>query len=115
MIYLAMSLVSLAIIILVAVLFLSKTNTSSNVEMKGDGILLIKHPLNTTKIHLENDLKSWALKRIDLLWRGKAFVLSLQLSNGKTRKIYFRTKTGPILQVIRLLEKSVPDKNTEES
>lgn len=113
MIYLVMSLVSIAIIFLVAALFLSKTNTSGNVEIKDERILIIKHPMKTTKIHLENDLKSWALKRIDLLWRGKVFVLALLLYTGETRKIYFRTKKGRIMQVLNLLEKAVPSKNTE--
>lgn len=108
MVYLVMSIFSIVVVFLFIAIFLSNTKTSNSISLRGR-ILTIWHPLKKTKIHLENDLKTWSIKRIHLLWSGKVYALNLQLTTGEWRKIYFRSRSGKIKQLLGSLKEVAPN------
>ncbi|GAA0878953.1 hypothetical protein GCM10009119_19210 [Algoriphagus jejuensis] len=48
-----------------------------------ENILTLWHPLKKEDVDLENELKSWNVRRMNLLWRGKPYALSLELTDGR--------------------------------
>ena len=113
MIYILMSIVSFAIVFLFLAIYLSKANTVSNIDLQGRE-LTIRQPFKVAKISLKYDLKKWSVRKIKRLWGGRFFVLSLGLTTGESKKIYFRSRSGSIRQLIARLEEVAPNGKIEE-
>ncbi|GAB3222221.1 hypothetical protein J0A67_11800 [Algoriphagus aestuariicola] len=108
MIYSLVSILAIAFVFFVIAIFLTKTNTSGSIDLDG-WILTIRYPFKTAKINLRDDLEKWGVRKINMLWRGMIFVLSLKLTTGETKKIYFRSRSGSVRKLIRLLEELALD------
>ena len=113
MIYILMSVVSFGIVFLLLAIYLSKANAVSNIDLQGRE-LTIRQPFKVAKISLKYDLKKWSVRKIKRLWGGRIFVLSLGLTTGESKKIYFRSRSGSIRQLIARLEEVAPNGKIEE-
>lgn len=91
---------------------LANSRSSYSFHRNGN-ILTIVHPLKNEVVNLETDLKSWNLKGFRRLWWGKIYSLNLELNSGKWKKIYSRSLSGTIDQLITHLESTALDKKTE--
>ena len=114
MIYTLVSISSLTLVFLLLAIFLSKTNTSRSIDLEGRE-LTIRRPFKAAKINLNYDLKKWGVRKKYLLWRGSFFVLSLGLTTGESKKIYFRSRTGSIRKLIARLEEVAPNGTIAEN
>jgi hypothetical protein len=113
MTYTVMSIVSFALVFLFLAIYLSKANTSSSIDLEGRE-LTIRQPFKVAKINLKYDLKKWSVRKIQRLWGGRVFVLSLGLTTGESKKIYFRSRKGSIRNLIAQLEELAPNGKIEE-
>ncbi|MEB2778511.1 hypothetical protein SYJ56_24595 [Algoriphagus sp. D3-2-R+10] len=101
------------IFILIAVLLVNSKN-SNNIQRSGNK-LTIWHPLKKEVIDLEYDLKSWNVQQVNMLWWGRINSVNLELQSGKWKKVYSRSLSGKIAQLITYLEKKAIERKTDPS
>ncbi|GAA0880836.1 hypothetical protein GCM10009119_38060 [Algoriphagus jejuensis] len=105
--YLVVTIVSILILALLVLILLLNSKTGKNFKLSGK-TLTIWHPLKKEEINLEKDLRSWKVRRINLLWRKKLFALNLELKSGVWKKIYFRSRTEQFKQLVATLGEVSP-------
>lgn len=106
--YLIISIVAILILALFVAILLINSKTSSSVSLEGK-TLTVGYPLKQDVIDLEKDLRSWNLRRMNLMWRGKLYALSLELQDGAWKKIYFRSRTQKkIRPLVSMLNELAP-------
>ncbi|GAA0880830.1 hypothetical protein GCM10009119_38000 [Algoriphagus jejuensis] len=108
MITLVISIISILILMFFISVFLVNTRTSSDIDLQGNR-LTVRHPLKKEEIHLKKDLKTWNVRKMNLLWRGRVYALNLELKGKKWTKIYFVSKTKKIKRLIDSLEEFDPN------
>lgn len=105
---------SISIVIVFILLIVLLFNSRNSYSFHRDGsILTIIHPLKKELINLESDLKSWNVQGFRRLWRGKIYALNLEMNSGKWKKIYARSLTGDIEQLINYLDSTAIKAKTE--
>jgi regulatory protein YycI of two-component signal transduction system YycFG len=105
--YLIVTIVAIVIIGLFVTILLLNSRTGHNIKLQGK-ILRINHPLKEDVIDLGKDLKTWNVSRMNLMWRRRLYALNLQVKGGAWKKIYFRSPTEDIQQLIATLNELVP-------
>ncbi|EPR69131.1 hypothetical protein ADICYQ_1903 [Cyclobacterium qasimii M12-11B] len=68
------------------------------------------HPFKKEVINLDAELYSWNFQRINTLWRGKLYSINLKLKSGKWTKVYSRSPSGKIADLINHLKITAVDK-----
>lgn len=110
--YLIILFLSVLIIFILVMVLLSNSKSSNNIHIKGDK-LTIRHPLKKEVINLESDLKSWNIQRINMLWWGRLYSVNLELKSGKWTKVYSRSLSGKIEQLIIYLKETAPERKID--
>lgn len=106
--YIIISIAAILVLALFVSILLINFKTSNNIKLQGK-TLTVWHPLKKEIINLEKDLKRWNIRRMNLLWRGKLYALTLKLKGGAGKKIYFRSRTGKIRRLVGVLEELAPE------
>lgn len=110
--FLIVLLITVAIVFIFLLILLANSRSSYNFYRK-EHILTIVHPLKNDQINLETELKSWNVQGFKRLWWGSIFSVNLELNSGKWQKIYSKSLSGKIDQLIIYLESSAPNRKTE--
>jgi len=106
--YLVISIVAILIVALFVAILLINSKTSSSISLEGK-TLTVGYPLKKDVIDLEKDLRRWSVRRMNLMWRGRLYALSLELQDGAWKKIYFRSRTEKkIRRLVGLLNDLAP-------
>jgi regulatory protein YycI of two-component signal transduction system YycFG len=95
--------------ILVTVLLLN-SKTGHNIKLQGE-ILRIAHPLKEDVIDLQKDLKNWNVSRMNMLWRRRIYTINLELKGGSWKRVYFRSPSQDIQDLIAKLNELIPMKS----
>jgi len=104
---LVISIVAILVLAIFVAIFLMNSRTGHNIKLQGK-MLTIGHPLKEDVIDLEKDLSNWNVTRMNLMWRGRLYVLNLELNSRSWKKIYFRSPTGNIQELIAKLDELIP-------
>lgn len=106
--YLVITIVAILILAFFVSILLINSKTSSNISLEGR-TLTVGYPLKQDVIDLEKDIRSWNVRRMNLMWRGKLYALSLELNDGAWKKIYFRSRTEKkIRSLVSMLNELAP-------
>lgn len=111
--FLFIFLISVFIIFILIAVLLANSKSSNNIHINGN-MLTIWHPLKKDVINLESDLKSWNVQQVNMLWRGKLNSVNLELQSGKWKKVYSRSLSGKIEELITYLEQTAIERKTDQ-
>lgn len=105
-------LISIVLLILLFTVLFADSKSSNSIHRKGDK-LTIWYPLKEEVIDLNTDLTSWNVQSIRPLWWGRLYAVNLELKSGKWKRVYTRSLTGRIRQLIEYLEENAKDKQAQ--